>query len=142
VVLFDKKKGLVALVHLGWRGVDLRLAEKVVQELIRLGSESSNIYATIGPGVRKGSYMKWGVGWKEFVEEVDMGEWGMFVEDVGEKRTIDLVGFVESQLKSVGVEKIDVSGTDTVSDMRYFSHHRSYLTGEPEGRFATVAIML
>jgi copper oxidase (laccase) domain-containing protein len=53
------------------------------------------------------------------------------------------VGYVRKQLDECGVgkEKIEVSEIDTVVNRNYFSHHRSYFTGEPEGRFATVVCL-
>src|SRR3989344_9484294 len=43
LVLFDKKRQVVGLAHLGWRGVHGKLAERMVKELLSLGCEVKNI---------------------------------------------------------------------------------------------------
>lgn len=145
VVFFDRKTGRLALAHLGWRGVNGTLAMKVVRKMVEMGSKVESIRIWIGPGVRKGTYKKWGKGWEEFKDEVGEGikEWEDFLQRTREGFVIlDLPGLVVKQLKSLGVEEkmIEVSRVDTVADINYYSHHRVHFTHETEGRFASVAM--
>ena len=143
VVMFDKTNNILALVHLGWKGVNGRLAIKVIKRLSDLGSKPEHIKVWIGPGARKGTYKKWEKGWEEFVHTVgeNMNEWKDFIEDTDDgKKTLDLVGYVLKQLRDSGIINVEVSPIDTVADHNYFSHHRAYFTKEPEGRFATVVM--
>jgi YfiH family protein len=144
VVMFDPTKKILALVHLGWKGVDGKLAIKVIKRLRDLGSRPEDIRVWVGPGVRKGTYKKWEKGWDEFVQIIgeNKKEWEDFIEDTDDgKKTLDLAGYVLKQLRDSGVTYVEVSPIDTFTDKNYFSHHRAFFTKEPEGRFATVAMM-
>lgn len=147
VVMWDLEKQVLALVHLGWRGVDLRLAQKTVKQMQELGAQADKIQVWVGPGARKDSYIKYGEKLAEFwqnINPVNAEEWKKYVTEMREKDKfqIDLVGFTEKQLEDMGVKltNIETSKIDTIVDENYFSHYRSSDLGEAEGRFATVAI--
>lgn len=144
VVMFDKAKNILALVHLGWKGVNGKLAIKVIKRLSDLGSKPEDIEVWIGPGVRKGTYKKWDKGWDEFVQITgeNVKEWEKFIEDTDDgKKTLDLIGYVLKQLRGLRVTNVETSPIDTFTDTNYFSHHRAYFTREQEGRFATVVMI-
>ena len=136
VILCDEEVGFLGLVHLGWQGVDKELISKAVGKMKGLGAKE--LQAIIGPGIRKESY----VFDVPLVQEKDP-KWQPFLERQGGGRTtIDLVGFIKKQLVDCGVEKIEDCGIDTAKDKNYFSHYRVVRTGEQEGRFATVVMMV
>lgn len=144
VVFFDNKKEILGLVHLGWKGVDRKLADKVAKKFIELGSDPRDINIWVGPGVRKESYWKYDHGVKDFLDQVDINGWKEFMEPKpNNELAIDLVGYVKQQLTKNGIleKNIEMSPADTVLDKNYFSQFRSYKTGESQGRFATVALM-
>ncbi len=147
-VIYAPDKRLVGLAHLGFRGVDKKLVMKMVYKMRESGADSAAMEVFIGPGVRKETYIKYGKKWHEFWEIVDTdnhSEWQKFVVKYPEdKYGLDLVSFVKQQLYEVGVmeKKITVSPIDTIADKSYFSHYRSGLTGEREGRFATVVKLM
>ncbi len=139
VVIYDPVIYVVALVHLGWRGVDGKLVNKVIKLLSGLGSQTKDLEIWIGPGIRRESYI-----WEpEVVVQKDDPLWMPFLENRNGMTHIDLLGYVKTQLIDSGVrsENIEDSGIDTGSDPNYFSHYRSIRTGQPEGRFAVVAIL-
>jgi len=144
VVFFDNQKRILGLVHLGWKGVDKKLAGKVAKKFIDLGSDSKNITIWIGPGVRKESYWKYDRGVKDFLDQIDVEGWKEFMEQKpNNELALDLVGYVKRQLTKNGIHErnIEVSPVDTVLDKNYFSQFRSDKKNQPQGRFATVAII-
>lgn len=147
VVFFDSQKNILGLAHLGWRGVDKGLAGKMVKKLIDLNVDPINTQVWIGPGVRKETYLKYGVGipnfWKEIPDE-NKQNWEKFSKMIDGELSLDLVGFVKYQICKLGVreENIEVSEIDTVLDRNYFSQFRSDKLKEPQGRFATVVMMV
>ena len=135
VIVYDPVGGVLALVHLGWQGVDKGLVAKVVRKMKGLGADELQVI--IGPGIRKESYV-----FDVPLAQENDPKWQPFLEKLGNGRTaIDLVGFIKKQLVDCGVGEIEDCGIDTVKDLNYFSHYRAVRTGEPEGRFATVAMM-
>jgi copper oxidase (laccase) domain-containing protein len=110
-----------------------------------LGSTIYDLRVTIGPGVRKETYIKYGEKLEYFVNNItDKQEWREFMVDRGEgKMGLDLAGYVckQAMMKGVKKENIEVSPVDTIADNNYFSHYRAGMGGENEGRFAT-AVMI
>ncbi len=144
VVFYDKKKEVLGMAHLGWRGVDKKLAEKMIEKFRELGCNLGDVQIWIGPSVRKESYCKEGDAIINFKNAVDLDQWKSFLEERSDgKLVLDLVGLVIHQLVTKGALKknIIVSPIDTVCDLNYFSQYRSYSTHEAEGRFATVAMI-
>ena len=140
VIAYDEKRNILAVIHLGYRGIMSDLFEKVINKFNELGSETSDIQLEIGPGIKKDSYIfdaekvaqrgYLSEGWKNYLEDIEGG-----------KTKIDLLGFLLEKIKKVGIVKVNVSPVDTIKDLNYFSHYRSVNTGEVEGRIAVFAVM-
>lgn len=133
---YDPKHHAIALAHLGWKPTDLHLALKVVEEMHKeFGSDPADIRVTIGPGIRKESYIQ-----KEVLQK-ESSKWKYFLKEMSNGETsINLVGYNIAVLVAAGIDTkhITSSTVDTVKDPNYFSHYRATRTGEPEGRFATI----
>lgn len=137
ILLYDFKKSVVCLLHAGWKGVDLEIANKAVDKMReRFGSDPLNIVVGIGPCAYKDSFIK-----KNPNQEKDP-RWRSFLETAGANiYKVDLVGFTKKQLVDAGVRKENIfeSGIDTVKDKRFFSHVReNSLPLEKQGRFACI----
>lgn len=138
LLLIDRSESVIALVHVSWKTATLGLPAKVVRLLTeRFSVSPAGVRALFGPSIQKNSYIlphpleqESDPAWKPFLEPLSSGE-----------VAIDLVGFTVQQLGQVGMagDRIVFSPTDTVPSPDFFSHYRSVRTGEPEGRFATVA---
>ncbi len=136
IFFYSPEKEVIALAHCGWKGTDLWLARKVVEEMEKVYRvRSEELKVVIGPGIHKESYIlddpvQKGIdGWGQFVKVLTNG-----------KYSVDIVGYNEAQLISVGVlqKNIKVMDFDTGSDKIFFSHYRSVTLGEVEGRFCSV----
>ncbi len=137
VVVYDAKKKILGLVHLGRQGADGGLAEKVVGRFKDLGSKPEDLVVSAGPGIRQKSYV-W-EGKLPFKKD-----WGGFaVQSEVNKWQINIGGFLCSHFINNGIreQNIRISEVDVFNDPRFFSHVRSVKTGEPEARFATVVMM-
>ena len=51
-----KKKKIVSAIHAGWKGAYKGIVKKVLQFLLKEGSESKNLTAAIGPCISQKSY--------------------------------------------------------------------------------------
>jgi copper oxidase (laccase) domain-containing protein len=136
IIFFDPQTPRIALAHCGFVSTDLRLAAKVVAKLQQLGSNPADLQVVIGPGIQAKSYIfdnshmkSTGPEWKSFLTHPDPTH-----------TAIDLFAYNLAQLTGAGVpeSQIHVSAVDVATDPDFFSHVRSWRTGEPEGRFAVL----
>ena len=51
IVLTDPQAGIIAVAHAGWRGTVGRIAQNVVEEMVRNGAKAHRIQATMGPSI-------------------------------------------------------------------------------------------
>ena len=143
IILYDPKKSVVALIHAGWKGVDLEIARKSVKKLQNAyDSKSEDIIVGIGPCAHKDSFIKEDPSqkndprWKPFIDRVRPCQDGR-----GDVYKVDLLGYTKKQLFDAGIiiDNIHISGIDTVKDKRFFSHVReSSLPLKKQGRFACI----
>ena len=56
ILLYDKKKNIVAAIHAGWKGAFKEIIKKVTHFMLKLGSKQNNIIAAIGPCIKQNSY--------------------------------------------------------------------------------------
>lgn len=144
IIFYDPKKGVLSLVHAGWKGVDMEITKKAVKKMVKeYGSEPSDIIVGIGPHAHKDSFVKENPAqkddprWKAFIKKVDSRE-------DADSYKIDLAGFTKKQLIDIGIREnnIYVSDVDTVKDGRFFSHACEHsLPITKQGRFACVVGM-
>lgn len=138
-VVYDPVIGVVALVHLGWKGVNLGLGPKVIRLMNeRFGCEPVNLKVDIGPHIQKESYFY------EDVEAFNNPGWKEFLNRKDDLWQIDNTGFAVQQFVNAGIapDNIAISPIDTAKDLSYFSHYRSTKNGDPEGRIATYATVM
>lgn len=135
IAFYDPKAPAVALVHVGRRNPEL--LKKVVRDFqTQYASKPENLSVRIGPGIHKKSY-------KLPMEALEGYEkWGKFFQPLRDAEvSLDLIGYSKEQLRDAGVleENIEVSEIDTAVSQDFFSYYRAVRTGEPQGRFVTIA---
>lgn len=112
ILLFDPKKEVIGLIHAGHAGVNLKIHLLAIKKLRQtFGCQVKDVLVGIGPAICTHCYGK-----------------------------IDLASQVLSDFRKAGInkKKIEVSGICTFEDRNFYSHQRSKMTGEPEGRFAAL----
>lgn len=139
VLLYDTKRRICGACHSGWRGTAAGISANAVREMRRLGAESADIIAAIGPSARSCCYC--------VNEEVR----GRFLAADGgfaacfERRDgvlyLDLQRAVALTLLKSGVKEENISdcGECTVcGEAHYFSHRRSGADRGTMAAFITV----
>jgi YfiH family protein len=136
LILWDSQTRALALLHADWRCVGEHLASKAVRSMQhQFGSDPANICAYFGPSITAKSHIL-----KDPIQKRDR-PWQKYLTNLSNGTTaIDIVAYNRQQLRDAGIAKnhIIVSGIDTATDKRFFSHYRSQRTREKEGRFACV----
>lgn len=139
IIFYDHENNALGLAHLSWKSTETKLSQKVVTKMkSKFGSKPESLKIVIGPGIRKESYI-----FKDPIQ-LTMPEWKPYLGLLPNGETsIDLVGYNKAQLKNAGVleENIQDLNLNTAIEPTLFSHYRSKRTGEPEGRFAAIAVL-
>ena len=139
ILLYDKRHGVVAAVHSGWRGTVARILEKTLYRLReQFGTEGMDLIAGIGPSVSQDSYE---VG-EEVIHNVRKNfadSASLLIEQSQNKAMLDLWKANKIQLREFGVPEtqIEISDLCTVKNNEHFFSARK---GDA-GRFAA-GIML
>lgn len=129
--------GMIGLAHCGRESIDKHLAGAVFTRLVAYGAQPKKMMVSIGPSIRKESY----IFDPENFKQKDDPAWQPYLHHRPDgKFHVDLLGYLLDQLVTVGIpkENISVSSVDTAADPHYFSHYRSVVKKEPEGRFVTI----
>lgn len=137
IILWDPVSKSLALVHGDWLSTDMHLVVKVVKTMhSQYGADPANLLAFMGPSITgkqhriKDPIQKRSRVWQKYVTNHSDGT-----------TSVDIMAYNRQQLRDAGVDKthITISGIDTATDKRFFSHYRSMRNRrEREGRFACV----
>lgn len=138
VYLLDKVKGVIALVHSGWKGTIGRISEKTVLHMKeRYSSETKDIIAAIGPSIRVCHYEVSTDLAERFIREFGDDA----VEFINSKPHLDLQYCVKKQLTDIGIyqDAITDSGICTYCNKDLFYSHRHL--GNVRGNMAAIAML-
>lgn len=145
IIFFDKDNWILGIAHLSRENTSLKFVEKIIKYFKEeFTTDPQNLQVHIEPGIHRESYIKD----ENIFESVDTKikeEWKPFITPASAgKISIDLVGYNVYQMiqNEILPENIDTSPIDTYTSNDYFSHRRSEVTGEKEGRFATIVGLL
>lgn len=130
IYIEDKTNGAIAVVHGGRNSTFLNILEKTINKMIdEFSCNVENISVYFGPSIQKCCY--------EVSNELATIVTNSFGQEFEENRFIDLQGISKMQLKSLGVENIEISDICTkCSEKPYFSYRNNKKTG----RFSIIAI--
>jgi copper oxidase (laccase) domain-containing protein len=139
LVITAPNRPLLALIHVGFSGADLGIHLKVIDIISdKFKIQPSNLKVYFGPHIKKESYLL-----KDLKNKKIKGKWSRYAIENGGIYSIDLTGFVLNGLIKAGIKKnnIEISKINTGSNKNYFSHRRSAITGEVEGRNGFICVL-
>ncbi len=117
----DKREGVIATAHSGWRGTVKKIGQKAVLRMINdYGSKPENILAAIGPSIQEEHFEVGDEVAEQFIRE--------FGDDTavryGKKYHANMQLAIEKQLREVGIASIDNCGICTYCEENLFFSHR------------------
>ena len=124
VVLYDPKKGVLALVHSGWRGTAGKIAALALDRMVKdFSSSPEDVYAYIGPSIDQESYE---VGPEVYQAFEGFAKRDDFFYKKGDKYHLDLLEANESILLEGGLkkEKIEICPVSTYRSKDFHSARR------------------
>lgn len=131
VLFADKKAGVVAAAHAGWKGALAGITDSTLNVMEELGANRSDIVCAVGPCIARASY------------EVDTNFYANFcaVNPANERffadgkpghYQFDVEAYVVHRLAEAGVTRIEAMGLDTYArEDEYYSYRRSCHRNEP-----------
>lgn len=132
LVLYSENTNLLVLLHISTFNAKNSLIERTMDLLgEKFKIEVDQLKCYIGPSIKKESYVHENLEDKQISEKLTK-----FIQQKTDGWHIDLLGYTISILEDRGFTKdrITIEDIDTGSNADYFSHRRSALTDEPEGR--------
>ena len=117
VLLYDKRLNLIAAIHAGRAGVVNKIISKTVD---KMGSNTSDIVAIIGPNIKQKCYN---------IGNMELGEFNKFIKN----GYFDMDKSIEFELKNLGIKNMQFSIVCNHCDNRFYSYRKSKVTGRFAG---------
>lgn len=132
VLLADREAGVAGAAHAGWRGALAGVTDSVIAAMERIGARRERIRAAIGPCIAQASY-EVDEAFRENFLGADPVNGRFLTGQPGERPHFDLEAYVEAQLNSAGVARVEPLRLDTYADDgRFYSYRRATHRGEPD----------
>lgn len=131
VMLLDRKKKKICVIHAGWRGTASGIVRKSVELMVsKMQCSPKDILAAVGPAIGSCCYETGADVAEKLQKTVSEGQ--ELIEFKNGKAFPDLKAFNSMQLLECGVEEIDVSSWCTACHPEVFYSHRQ--SGGKTGR--------
>jgi polyphenol oxidase len=132
ILLADKKAGIVAAAHAGWKGALGGVTDAAIVEMEKLGADRNRIVAAIGPCIARTSY-EVDDGFARRFEDHDPENERYFSPGREGHHQFDLEGYIVHRLANAGIGRVEALGLDTYGDPdRFFSFRRTSHKGEAD----------
>ncbi len=124
ILLFDKKRKMIAVIHAGWRGAFKGILSKVINFMLKKGCDRKDIVVAIGPSITQKNYNVKLDFKNKFIKKHKKNK--IFFKNINKLIYFDLPNFIKSQLKLNKISKIDMINIDTYDKKNnFFSARRS-----------------
>ena len=141
ILILDCKRKIISAVHAGWKGAYKNIVLKVLRKLERLGSNKKDLIVVIGPCIGQKNYEVSKKFKDKFLRKNKKNS--IFFKKKQMRIYFNLVKYIQYQLISFGILKIDVIRKDTFDKKNnFFSARRSLKNNEPDyGRNISVIML-
>ncbi len=124
ILIFDKKREMIAAIHAGWRGAYKGIIQKVIKFMFKKNCNPKNMTVAIGPCISKENYEVKNKFREKFIKKDRDNIY--FFSNKKNKIYFDLPNYVKKQVKLNKIKNIDQLNIDTFNKKNnYFSARRS-----------------
>ena len=124
LLLFDKKKKMIAAIHAGWKGAFKGVINKVIKFMLKKGCSRKDITVAVGPSIAQKNYNVKLNFKNKFIKKHKKNK--IFFKNINKLIYFDLPNYIKSQLKFNKISKIDMINIDTYNKKNnFFSARRS-----------------
>jgi YfiH family protein len=133
VLFADNENQVIGASHAGWKGAISGIIENTIKKMEEIGADRENIKAVIGPTISQNSYEVGKDFYERFISNSNENA-VFFISSVNpEHYMFDLAGYIEHQLKDLGISSTFNVEMDTYKDEEnFFSYRRSTHKKEPD----------
>ena len=141
ILICDKRKNFIAAIHAGWKGAYKDIIDKVINFMIKKGSEPTNITAAIGPAISVTNYEVKEDFRRKFIKKDKKNN--KFFKIKYKKLYFDLPNYVKSCLLKNKIKNIETINIDTFNiNNNFFSARRSLkLNHDDYGRNISIIML-
>ena len=124
LLIFDRKKKMIAAIHAGWRGAYKGIIQKVIKFMFSKGCKKDNMTVAIGPCISMKNYEVKKKFKDSFVKKDKKNI--KFFKKKKEKIYFDLLNYSKKQVKLMQVKNVNLLNIDTFNGKNnFFSARRS-----------------
>jgi|TARA_B100000780_G_scaffold277278_1_gene247610 YfiH family protein len=124
LLIFDKKRKMIATIHAGWRGAYKGIIQKVIKFMFSKGCKKDDLIVAIGPCISVKSYEVKKKLKDSFIKK-DKKNIKFFIRRK-DKIYFDLPNYVKKQVKLMQIKNISLLNIDTFNEKNnFFSARRS-----------------
>ena len=124
IFIFDPYKNIIGAIHAGWKGTYKKIIYKAINKFKKKGSSTKNLIAVVGPCISKNRYEVKKDFLNKFLNQNQKNR--RFFTFKRKKIFFSLNDHIASQLKEIGVNKIEIINKDTyLKKNNFFSARRS-----------------
>ena len=129
IIIFDPKRMVVSMVHAGWKGAFKEIIKKVITFFKKKGSNVKDLIVVIGPCISVKNYEIKKDFLRKFLKKDKKNK--IYFKFSHNKIFFDLIKYISFQIKSFGINKLEIINKDTFSRKNsYFSARRSLVKKE------------
>ncbi len=141
ILICDEKTKLVGAIHAGWKGAYKNIISKVIQFMIKKGSDPRNITAAIGPAISVKNYEVKEDFKRKFIKKEKKNN--KYFKLKRKKLYFDLPGYVKSCLLKNKIKNIETMNIDTFDiNNNFFSARRALsLNHDDYGRNISIIML-
>ena len=141
ILLFDKKRKMVAAIHAGWKSAFKGIINKVIKFMLKKGCKTKDITVAIGPSISRKSYNVKLDFKSKFIKKHKKNK--IFFRIRNKTTYFDLQNYVKYQLKLNKISRIDTIDIDTYDEKNnFFSARRSLrLKHDDYGRNISIIVI-
>ncbi len=140
ILLYDKKRNMIAAIHAGWKGAFKGIIKKVINFMLNKGCKKRNIIAAIGPSIQQKSYNVKDDFFKRFINKDK--NYKTFFKIKKDIIYFNLPNFINSQLKSNKIINIDAIKIDTFDRKNNFFSARRSLKSKHDDYGRNISIIM
>ena len=124
ILIFDKKRKMIAAIHAGWRGAYKGIIQKVIKFMFKKGCKKQDMTVAIGPSISRENYE---VGKKFKDKFIKKNKKNTAFFKINKNRIyFDLPNYVKKQVKLMQIKNINLLNIDTFNEKNnFFSARRS-----------------
>ena len=131
VLIYDKKRIMIAAIHAGWRGAYKGIIKRVIKFMCKQGCNPKDMTAAIGPSISKKNYEVRKQFRQKFIKKDRLDH--KFFTMKKNKIYFDLPNYVKKQVKLNQIKNIDLLNIDTFNRRNnFFSARRSLKNNEDD----------